>query len=238
MSTVAYSLITAQRKQSPPSTSTTTNAPGIGAYIDTLAALVPAEVLAVHAVVISATTSDTGVRQGAFWALTAVAAFLYVIANVTTWDHWDYLRVLIPAAAFVGWTMLQKDTVFDQVAPSWSTALRTTVAVIGAVVLAPVAVKLAYKADATPAPPVVTGVLPDQAPRAGGTVVTITGSGLGNATQVHFGPNVVQPPFTYSSDTKLQVASPPSAAPDTVHVTVDNPSGTSSTSDADQFTNI
>jgi hypothetical protein len=60
MSTLAYAQLTNKRESAPAQTSTTTGAPGVRTYIDTLAALVPAEVLAMHAVLLNATTTKIG----------------------------------------------------------------------------------------------------------------------------------------------------------------------------------
>ena len=56
MSTLAYAQLTNARDQALPGTSTTTSKPGIQTYMDAFAALVPAEVLTLHALVISYTT--------------------------------------------------------------------------------------------------------------------------------------------------------------------------------------
>jgi len=48
MSTLAYQAITKRRDEATPGTSDATS-PGVGKYVDALAALVPAEVLAAHA---------------------------------------------------------------------------------------------------------------------------------------------------------------------------------------------
>jgi hypothetical protein len=57
----------------------------------------------------------------------------------------DALAALLPFA-FVGWTMLQKATAFDAMAPRRSALSRLAVAVIGAIVLG-AATALAYQAD-------------------------------------------------------------------------------------------
>ena len=55
MSTLAYARLTTSREAAAPHTSTP-KSPGVGTYIDAFAALVPAEVLTLHAVIISYTT--------------------------------------------------------------------------------------------------------------------------------------------------------------------------------------
>lgn len=81
--------------------------------------------------------------------------------------------------------------------------------------------------------PVVTGVAPNAGPAAGGTSVTITGSGFTGATQVDFGSANAASSFTFDSDGQISATSPPGAG--TVDVTVTTPGGTSALSAADQF---
>jgi len=83
------------------------------------------------------------------------------------------------------------------------------------------------------AAPAVTGVSPMLGPLAGGTTVTITGSGFTGATAVDFG-SVAAGSFTVNSATQITATSP--AGTGTVDVTVVTPNGTSATSAADQFT--
>ncbi|HTU19333.1 MAG TPA: IPT/TIG domain-containing protein [Gemmataceae bacterium] len=84
------------------------------------------------------------------------------------------------------------------------------------------------------AAPTVTGLTPTAGPLAGGTSVTITGTGFTGATAVDFG-TVAATSFTVNSDTSITAIDPAEAA-GTVHVTVANAGGTSSTSAANQFT--
>jgi eukaryotic-like serine/threonine-protein kinase len=100
------------------------------------------------------------------------------------------------------------------------------------------------------APPAVTGVSPDSGSTAGGTTVTITGTGLAHATAVRFGG--VAGTITADSATQVTVTSPPSAstadvidgpgprlaAADTVDVTVTTAAGTSHPTAADHFTYV
>jgi hypothetical protein len=80
--------------------------------------------------------------------------------------------------------------------------------------------------------PTVVGISPASGPAAGGTSVTITGTGFTSATVVNFGSAVV-PSFTINSATQITAVSP--AGVGTVDVTVSTPSGVSVTSSADQF---
>lgn len=157
MSTLGYAAITQRRSQAEPGTST--SAPGIGTYVDALAALVPVEALTVHAVILSVTTqkqdasttviTDAATLRWAFWGLVVLSALLYAI-NRRGWTAWDFARLLIPPAAFVAWTMLQQTTAFDAVAPTLATGPRYVTALFGAIVLGVAASRLGYKADQAP----------------------------------------------------------------------------------------
>jgi hypothetical protein len=82
--------------------------------------------------------------------------------------------------------------------------------------------------------PTVTSLSPSSGPTAGGTKVTITGSGFTGASAVHFG-TAAATGFSVNSDTQITAVSPsqPSGA---VDVTVTTPRGTSATGAADRFT--
>ena len=60
MSTLAYAAMTRVREAATPGTSTTTKPPGVKTYVDALTALVPAEVLAAHATILTFTTTTSG----------------------------------------------------------------------------------------------------------------------------------------------------------------------------------
>jgi len=90
-----------------------------------------------------------------------------------------------------------------------------------------------FKFPACGAAPTVTSITPANGPAAGGTTVTITGTGFSGATAVDFGATAAAS-FTVSSGTQISAVSP--AGTGTVDVTVTGPSGTSATSSADQFT--
>ena len=81
----------------------------------------------------------------------------------------------------------------------------------------------------------VTGVSPAVGALAGGTSVTITGTGLAGATAVDFGSVA----GTIVSDTATQiVATSPAEAAGTVNITVTSSAGTTPTSTSDQFTYV
>ncbi|HEV2633611.1 MAG TPA: IPT/TIG domain-containing protein [Actinocrinis sp.] len=78
----------------------------------------------------------------------------------------------------------------------------------------------------------VASVSPASGPQAGGTAVTITGTGLSDAVEVDFGPTAAQ--FTQVSDTRITAVSPPGSG--TQDITVENLEGdTTATVAADQF---
>src|SRR5687768_15446016 len=144
MSTLAYAAMTQARVNAPARTSMKTGgSPGVKSYVDALAALVPAEVLAAHATILTFTTSTTGGTVTitkpqalviAFYGLIALSLILYAGARLmaSKWDKWDWVRMLIPGLAFVGWTMLQKATAFDAVTHGvLDEATRNVIAILG-----------------------------------------------------------------------------------------------------------
>jgi hypothetical protein len=90
-----------------------------------------------------------------------------------------------------------------------------------------------FKYIAAP-PPAVTSLDTTTGSAAGGTVVTISGSGFLGATGVTFGGNSAT--FTVLSDTAIQAVAPAVATSGVVGVRVATPTGTSAASSADWFT--
>ncbi len=88
---------------------------------------------------------------------------------------------------------------------------------------------------AVAAPPTVTGLSPSSGPAAGGTSVTITGTGFTGATAVDFGTTAATD-VVVVNDTTITADSP--AGSGVADVTVTTPVGTSATLPADQFTYI
>jgi eukaryotic-like serine/threonine-protein kinase len=80
--------------------------------------------------------------------------------------------------------------------------------------------------------PAVTGVSPDGGSTAGGSTVTLTGTGLAGSTGVRFGAAAAA--ITADSSTQITVTSPPGTG--TVIITVTTPAGTSKTTDVGRFT--
>jgi hypothetical protein len=85
------------------------------------------------------------------------------------------------------------------------------------------------------AAPTVTGLSPGVGSLAGGTLVTITGTGFVGAKTVDFGPNNPATDVTDVNATTITAYSPAGAGTGAVDVTVTAAGGTSSTSPADQF---
>jgi len=95
-----------------------------------------------------------------------------------------------------------------------------------------VAVAGVWPALAQAAAPTVTGIAPNAGPVAGGTQVTVTGTGFVSGTTVLFGSTAAA--ATFVSGTELTAISPSGSG--IVDVTVKNGSGTSATGTADLFT--
>lgn len=182
MSSVAFGALATRRENSDSGTSKSEQPPGLNSYIDVLAALVPAEVLAINALIITTVTraspqgqariTDPGTLRLAFWLLIGLSMALFVLGRQPTptsatvrqqsgvpvprWQRleWqDLIRVLIPPAAFVGWTMLEPTSVWNAVVPRMSSGSRTLIAIVGAAVLAAVTKALVSHSDNKPSPP-------------------------------------------------------------------------------------
>jgi hypothetical protein len=83
--------------------------------------------------------------------------------------------------------------------------------------------------------PTVESVTPDGGPVAGGTRVTIVGSGLSGATEVDFGPHHPATGVTVVNGSTITAISPPGTMDQQVDVTVTTPGGTSATVLGDRF---
>ncbi len=103
-----------------------------------------------------------------------------------------------------------------------------------AVLLVTWAVVLTVGAQAAIASPVVDELQPNHGPEAGGTAVTILGSGFSGATAVNFGLREAES-FTVNSDTSITAVSPPAGDRAVVDVMVTTPDGGSVVGPQDQF---
>ena len=166
MSSLAFGALTRKRYQAGSRKSFAEEPPGIGKYIDVLAALIPGEVLALHAAILQFTMeekivdgqstmviSELPTLKWSFFGLIVVSIILYLVARKpkepgTHKLEWsDILRAAIPPLAFVAWTMLQNNTAFDAVWPDLPFAPRAVIALFMAVLLSVAASVLAKKAD-------------------------------------------------------------------------------------------
>lgn len=168
MSTLAYANLTNVRDDTSPLESVDKTKPGVNRYVDAMAALVPAEVLALHAMLITILTEsapgpgdgetvikilEAGTLEMVFWALILLTFALYFLGRGKKHaNKLDWLRMLVPPSAFVAWTMLQPSTAFDAAFPDVSSPTRMTIALFAAVTLGALVTWLAGKADAAPPP--------------------------------------------------------------------------------------
>lgn len=134
---------------------------------DALAALVPAEVLVLHGVAMSYGTTTTGKGGHTVTHITypgqmeivyvgmlvlAVTLYLMGAKHLRTWE--DGVRAVVPALAFVAWTMIQPGTAFDAFPFDLTTFGRIMIGVFLAIALTGVTNWLAGRADeATPPMP-------------------------------------------------------------------------------------
>ncbi len=88
-----------------------------------------------------------------FLAILAVLSFEQMGENVSAGLLSPVIDVavgLIPALAFVGWTMIQKPSMFDVIKSDWTTYQRLLLAAALATVLGIITVLVGYKKDADP----------------------------------------------------------------------------------------
>jgi len=142
MSTFLSAKIRNLRDQAPPAPQPSGD---ITAYIEAVTQLVPAEVLALHAAVLSFTTttkdsattiSEAGPLRVAFWAMIVLSVGLWWAGRIgQRAKPLDAARMFIPPIAFVTWTALQPVSAFDAVWPLAPFAWRMVGALIAVVVL-------------------------------------------------------------------------------------------------------
>jgi len=131
----------------------------VARWIDTVAAVVPAEALAIQVAAVDLATTTTrdinsnvvttisnpGFLRLTFLVLFILSGILYALAHVLVergraWDPLDFARTLLPPFAFVAWTLGMKASVMDAVLPEFSDTSRNTAALVLGVIL----VVLAY----------------------------------------------------------------------------------------------
>jgi hypothetical protein len=85
--------------------------------------------------------------------------------------------------------------------------------------------------------PSINGITPNSGPAAGGTFITLVGTGLSSVTRALFGStSVTVYPYYGTDDTHLYIYTPPGTPGSTVDIKVVNPAGTSAASAADRYT--
>jgi hypothetical protein len=124
-----------------------------------VAALVPAEVLAAHAAILSFSSkigldpegnpttiiTNPGTVRWTFFALLVSSAALFLLAQPPLKKLRDWLRLPIPPLAFLAWTWLQKPSAADVIWPNLVLPDRFAAAVLAAILLAGTAKALAKK---------------------------------------------------------------------------------------------
>lgn len=168
MGSFVYGYVTAKRAAAPPGESQATVAPAMTTYIDTLAALVPAEALALYAGIVvpnvtsavpvtgktGTVISDPALLGWSCAGLLVLSAGLYIVGRMKAkLTLWDIPRALIPLAAFAGWMLVQNPGVFDVWWHGSSMAGRVVIAAFSAIVLGVLAKALGYQADQAVAVP-------------------------------------------------------------------------------------
>jgi hypothetical protein len=160
MSTIAYGALSTARKSA--DRNKLADDTGLGTLVDVLTGLVPAEVLAAHALILTYATetkddgsvsiTEKGALQLSFFFLLGFSMLLYLAGRYSkkgardAFDKWDLLRMLVPPAAFVVWTMIQKNTAFDALT-TWDGNQRIIVAILLTLVVAFAATTLSVQAN-------------------------------------------------------------------------------------------
>lgn len=167
LSSIAYGVLVAKREAAPRRKSTRDVPPGVRVYVDAALALIPAEALFLHAVILSlcsASTSrttggtyltDTDTLKWVFWALPVLTAGLFFAGRWQSLPNglrspniWVTIgQGCLPPLAFVAWIMLQRVSAFNAVDSSLDGAARDAVALIAASVLAVIASGLSNVVD-------------------------------------------------------------------------------------------
>jgi hypothetical protein len=141
-------------------------------FVDVVTALIPAEIIVVNALILGALSTKSedasgavttrldpahpGLEKWCWIGLVVAAAALYVLPHAYSSrkagrrqivDGLDIFRMLVPAAAFWIWSMIQKGTLFDAVFAGWSTHARAIAGGFGGLALIGIAKLLSFGAD-------------------------------------------------------------------------------------------
>lgn len=250
MSSLIYGIVTAKRSAAPAGESQSDATPGMRTYLDALTALVPAEALALYAGFVVPYTTQTTSAHGSVttsiadprllqWScagLLVLSSLLYLVGRRRVrFTPLDLIRLFIPPAAFAGWMLVQNPGVWETWWPGSNVGQRTVIAAFAGVVLGVAASVLGQQADASGGTLAVTDVCPRAGGMAGGTRVTLTGSGFSAVTEVKFGRATARH-LAINTDSELTVTSPEAPEPGPVDVTVITAAGNSARSAADHFT--
>jgi hypothetical protein len=168
VSALLYGALTAKRETTLGDT-TSDVAPGFKTYVDALAALVPAEVLAAALALTPLSSNSTRAEGGTseatvnvtshsdlkltFYILFFLGPILYLIGHTkglrtrSTLSWSDLARMFIPAFAFIGWMAAQHPSTLFDAAVSISDAKKAIFIVVGSIVLGALAARLGIRAD-------------------------------------------------------------------------------------------
>ena len=128
------------------------------AIVTAIAALVPADVIAVHAFVLGLATkvgddgstaiTEPDALRVTFVALPIVAALLFLIGRgVADWTRRDWIRLVIPPAAFIIWTGILGTSALTP----WIMTFHWSTSIVAAIAAACGAVLLGVSAKVSPA---------------------------------------------------------------------------------------
>jgi glucose/arabinose dehydrogenase len=205
-----------------------------------ITAVSPAQAAGAHHIVVTAPGGTSALVSADVYTYTAPAPAITGISpssgppaggtsvTITGSGFTGATRVGFGAVSATSFTVVS-DTKITAVSPAQTGAHYITVTTTGGTSATSAAAIYTYK----PPAPVITGISPSSGPPAGGTSVTITGSGFTGATRVAFG-GVAATSFSVVSDTQITAVSPAQAA-GAHHIVVTGPGGTSALVSADVY---
>jgi hypothetical protein len=206
-----------------------------------ITAVSPAQAAGAHHIVVTAPGGTSALVSADVYTYTAPAPAITSISpssgptagatsvTITGSGFSGATRVGFGAVAATSFTVVS-DTKITAVSPAQSGAHYITVTTTGGTSATSAAAIYTYTAPA----PAISSISPSSGPPAGGTSVTITGTGFTGATKVAFG-GVAASSFNVVSDTQITAVSPAQAA-GAHHIVVTGPGGTSALVSADVYT--